>query len=154
MLNIYTIQGGYKTLSSNTCNIWFQWDNGQVYYFQLSVSLVLCMIGPNRRARRYTARSGPRWHNRLPVQLVLRTRKKRGSELRKVYHDFGRSGIIACRTAAYITHRWKAAPAFLTWTSNPWPLIRLKFLIFLFLLHEGAKLVLFYIFIIRRQRVL
>jgi hypothetical protein len=114
------------------------------------------MTGPNRRARRRKSRSGLSWQNPLPVQLVSRTGKKRGSELKQVYHDDGRSGIIACCTAACIlVHHWcKAAPPSLASTTNPWFLIRLKFLLFLFLLNDGPILFLFDRFLIRRERVL
>ena len=124
-----------------------QTNSVHVSYFQKLESWVLCMIVPKGRTRRQSTQSGLSWQNRLPVQLVSRTCKKRGSEFRNVYHDGGRSGIIACCTAAYIKHNCKAAPASLTWTSNPRYLIRLKFLIILFLLHDGATLFLFYIFL-------
>jgi hypothetical protein len=129
-------------MSSNTCKTWFQSRNVQVSYFQFSVSIVLCMTGPNSGARRHSTRSVRSWQNRLRLQLVSVTRKKWGSELRNVYHDDGRFGIIACCTAAYLTHNCKAAPASLTWTANPWSVIHLKFLVrvCLFLLHDGATL--------------
>ena len=56
---IYTLYKEFnKRMSSNACKTLYLSRNVQVSYFQLSVSLVLCMIGPNSRAKRHTTHSG------------------------------------------------------------------------------------------------